>query len=257
MRNSIKNTFFAAIVCLIAFTSCDENEYPVYDESYSALNLWLGTTAAPVDSTTYNYSYTLEEGSVTFYARVIGTLADYDRTFELEVYDGDTDLADGSYTLEMYTIPAGESLVECKIIFDTSKLKDEEAFTESDGHLYLRMAENEYFNVGAEEYTNMIIVLKNYIAKPDNWDSATYPYRAISVYFGDYSKVKYQFMIQTLGLIDFKISYSQSATYNEETNTVSHNYANYLVTKMQIALDEYNASHDTPLTDETGALVTF
>lgn len=253
---SIK-TIIAASLLAITLGSCSDNEYPVYDTSYSALNIWLGTSAIASDSVTYNYSYTLEEGEVTFYARVVGELKDYDRTFELEVFDGDIEEAEGSYTLSTYTIPAGEYLIEGTITFDTSKLKDEDSFTETDGHLYLRMAENDEFTTGVEEYSELVIVLKNYLSKPDNWDSATYPYRALSLYFGTYSKVKYQFMIQVLGLIDFQVSYTASVTYNEETNVVSTNYVNYLVSKMQLALDEYNSTHDTPLTDETGALVTF
>ena len=99
--------------------------------------------------------------------------------------------------------------------------------------------------------------MKNYLSKPDNWDADQYPLRPLSAYFGEYSKVKYQFMIQELNLVDFNISYNATISYDEETNTLSHNYANYLVSKMKLALEEYNATHDTPLTDETGNIVTF
>lgn len=64
-------------------------------------------------------------------------------------------------------------------------------------------------------------------------------------------------MIQELNMVDFNISYNATIMYDEETNTISNNYANYLVSKMKLALQEYNETHETPLTDETGNIVTF
>lgn len=197
------------------------------------------------------------EKTVHFYARTIGVLSDHDRSFQLEAFDGDLDEAQGSYSLGEYTIKAGESLAQFDITFDTSKLKNALAFTQKDGHLKLRVKANDEFSVGVKELQTLTIVLKNYLSKPDNWDADQYPLRPLSAYFGEYSKVKYQFMIQELNLVDFNISYNATISYDEETNTLSHNYANYLVSKMKLALEEYNATHDTPLTDETGNIVTF
>lgn len=244
----------------LVLASCEKNEMPVYDTSYTALNIWFGTSSNALDSTTYNYSYKMGEGTLTFYARVMGVPVDYDRTFELEVYDGDTGTAAGSYWTETYTIGAGETEVECNIYFDTSKLTDADSFTETDGHLCFRMAANDTFLAGTEDRTNLIVVLKNYLSKPDEWDSATYPLRPYSAYFGTYSKVKYQFMISELGLVDFHINYSTSTPYDEETNTISSAYASYLVQKLKVALEEYNNdlnNTDTPLRDETGSVVSF
>jgi hypothetical protein len=64
-------------------------------------------------------------------------------------------------------------------------------------------------------------------------------------------------MIKHIGLIDFIISYSASTASDEATNTVSPAYAVYLQQLMQERLAEYNASHDTPLTDENGNIVIF
>lgn len=248
-------------VALTAFAGCSENETPVFDREYSALNIWFGTdygtSFTVLDSTVYNYSYSLEEGSVTFNARAIGVPVDYDRSFTLEAYKGDIDEAAGSFSTCTYTIKAGETSAECKITFDTSKLKDADSFTERDGHLYFRVVENSEFNTGAENMNSLCVVLKNYLAKPTEWDAATYPHLAWSRYFGTYSRVKYQFMIQILGMQDFTISYGATVAYDEENNVISNNYASYLAQRMYNALEEYNNTHDTPLTDETGALVTF
>lgn len=231
--------------------SCDKNETPVFDTSYNALNIWFGTETSVVDSIVYNYSYSLEEDSVMFWCRVSGLPVDHDRTFVLEAYDGDLEEAAGSYTLGTYTIKAGETQAEYPIFFDTSKLTNSSAFTTKDGHLYLRMQTNDQFATGVDNMSILKVVLRNYLAKPEEWDTRIPPYLTYAEFFGEYSKTKYQFMIQTLGLVDFHIAMTTSVSYDEETNTISRNYASYLVDKMKEALIEYNSTHDTPLTDET------
>lgn len=258
----MKNLNYTAIACLLAVVmgSCDKNEMMRYDTDYAALNIWFGTETNVTDSVSYNYSYSMGEGSLTFYARVAGVPTDYDRTFAIEAFDGDLNEAEGSYRTESYTIPAGETLTECPIHFDTSLLKNADSFTERDGHLYFRMVANEAFATGTDNRSVLKVVLKNYLDKPDEWDSAMGKRRAYYLYFGTYSKVKYQFMISTLGLVDFHIEYGFSGTYDPETNTMSIAYAQYLVQKLQVALEEYNNdpnNPDTPLRDETGAVVTF
>ena len=119
------------------------------------------------------------------------------------------------------------------------------------------MVSNDTFSIGTEGHQSFTVILKNYLAKPDNWDSANYPRVALSKYFGTYSRVKYQFMIEHLGLIDFEINYNTQTSYDEETNVVSAVYAVYLQQVMQRALNEYNETHETPLTDEFGIPVTF
>ncbi len=257
IKNKVIKALAVAGILSATLASCSKNEYPEFDANYSALNIWFGTESIPQDSITYNYSYTMGEKTVHFYARPIGVSADKDRTFQLEAYDGDLEEAEGSYFLGEYTIKAGTTTSEFDITFDTSKLKDAQSFTNKDGHLKLRLKSNDDFQQGAKELQTLTVVLKNYLDKPDNWDAATYPMMALSRYFGDYSKVKYQFMIQELDMVDFKVNYNTSIRYDEETNTISSNYASYLASKMKLALEEYNNTHDTPLTDETGKVVTF
>lgn len=247
------------IIILSTMNSCETNETPVYDIKYTALNLWFGSETYPTDSISYNYSYAIEEDSVLFYARVIGLATDYDRTFSLEVVDGTIEEAEGSFRTETYTIPAGEILVTCPIYFDTSKLKDESLFnsSETEGYLRFRLAPNDEFVEGAAEYSQLSVILRNYLAKPDNWDSADYPYYALGDIFGEYSQRKYQFMIDVLGIMEFSINRNATVPYDEETNELSYNYANYLLEVLQLALEEYNATHDEPLRDSSGALITF
>lgn len=242
---------------LLGLSSCKENDIPVYDVQRTALNIWFGTEDTTLDSLTYNYSYTLEESSVTFYAQIVGLPADYDRTFTIEAFEGNIAEATGSFRTETYTIPAGAVRVECPIYFDTSKLNDASSFTVNDGHLYFRVTPSNEFMEGVEEMRELVVVLKNYLAKPDNWETAKSPYYPLKRFFGDYSKEKYQFMIQVLGMMEFSININATIPYDEENNEVSYNYAGYMQEKMQQALNEYNATHDEPLKDASGALITF
>lgn len=251
-------------VAALCLAGCGDNDRQLFDPSYTALNIWFGTeSGSAYESTTHNYSYTLGKDSVMFYARVAGMPVDYDRTFTLEVCDGDKDKAAGSYEMPTYTIKAGEVTAQFPIYFDTSKLSGSSNFgTEAEeGSLSFRLVETDTFRKGAEGYQTLKVILRNYLAKPDEWDTRKSLYAmAWNTYFGTYSKVKYQFMIQHTGLIDFHISYYATVNYDEETNTISTNYATFLRDKLRQYLDEYNSNPentDTPLRDETGELVEF
>lgn len=248
-----------AIACgTMLMASCSKEEVSTYDPGYSALNIWVGTAGGSVyDNATYNYSYAYEEGAVTFYAQVTGMPSDHDRAFRLEPFGGDSAKMANTVRTEDYVIKAGEVTGTFKVWFDTQKLSPSTLFTDSDGTISFRMVPNDEFSIGTEDHQKFTVVLRNHLAKPDNWDAANFPQMPLSRYFGTYSRVKYQFMIETLGLVDFTINYNARTSYDESTNVVSTAYAVYLVQQMQQALDNYNATHAVPLTDEQGNPVTF
>lgn len=256
MKRTIQ--YSLCMLCIMAVTACQQEEIMKFDPTMAGLNIWVGTSGGAIyEEVSYNYSYALEEGSVTFYARVYGVPADYDRTFTLEPFGDYIDEIIPTIRTEEYVMPAGAVSSEYKVYFNSENLPTEDLFTEYDGKISFRMVDNDTFGAGAENMQSFTVVLRNRIAKPDNWDSANYPQVALSKYFGTYSRVKYQFMIEHLGLIDFIISYSASTSIDETTNTVSPAYAVYLQQMMQEKLAEYNTTHDTPLTDENGDIVIF
>ena len=258
MKKILHRILIALALPLWGLGGCSKEEVSSFDTSLCSLNIWVGTSAGAVyESTTYNYSYAYEEGSVTFYAQISGMPADHDRTFHLEPYGGDSARMISTIRTEDYIIPAGETGGTYKVFFNTQKLSDPNLFTNEDGRIHFRVVSNDTFSIGTEGHQSFTVILKNYLAKPDNWDSANYPRVALSKYFGTYSRVKYQFMIEHLGLIDFEINYNTQTSYDEETNVVSAVYAVYLQQVMQRALNEYNETHETPLTDEFGIPVTF
>lgn len=249
---------FLLIVMAAWICACTKEEVNTYDTSRTALNIWVGTEAGAVyESVTYNYSYAYEEGSITFYAQLSGMPADHDRTFRLKPFGGDSALMANTIRTEDYVLPAGAVSGTYQVHFNTQLLTDPNLFADKDGSIGFRLAENPDFAIGTENHQQFKVILKNYLAKPDNWDNANFPRIPLSRYFGTYSRVKYQFMIEVLGLIDFEINYNTQTAYDEATNTISSVYAVYLQQVMQRALNEYNESHETPLTDEFGLPVTF
>lgn len=256
MKKTIQ--YIMCVLCLTATIACQKEEVMKFDSSMSGLNIWVGTSTGSIyEETTYNYSYAIEEGSITFYTRVYGVPTEYDRTFRLEPFGEDISQIIPTIRTEEYVIPAGAISGEYKVYFNSQKLPSEDLFSEIDGKVSFRMVKNNNFETGAENMQSFTVVLRNRIAKPNNWDSANYPLVALSKYFGTYSKVKYQFMIEHIGLIDFIISYSAATSIDEATNTISPAYAVYLQQMMQQKLIEYNTTHDYPLTDENGNPVIF
>ena len=238
--------------------SCSHEEVPTYDTAQTGLDIWVGNPAGVVyESTTYNYSYAYEEGAVTFYAQISGVPTAHDRTFRIEPFGGDSALMANTVRTEDYVIPAGQIGGTYQVYFNTQRLNSPDLFTKTDGTIHFRVVPTDAFALGSENHQQFTVVLKNYLAKPDNWDNANYPRVPLSKFFGTYSRVKYQFMIEHLGLIDFEINYNIQTSYDEERNMVSAVYAVYLQQVMQRALAEYNATHDTPLTDELGNPVLF
>ncbi len=249
-----------ACLCLIGLAACDKNEMPVYNTANTAMNIWFGNTNLVLDSTIYNYSYSMGEKVLTFYARITGMPTDYDRTFEIEAYEGDLNEAEGSFKTATYTLKAGEISVECPIYFNTSLLKNPSSFIQKDGYLYFRLKDNPDFKSGTKEKSVLKVVLKNYLDVPNDWIEPIYPNMSYEDFFGTYSAKKYQFIVSVWGYVDFHIDRITTVDYDEATNTLSKKYAKYLYQKLQIALEEYNNdpnNADVPLRDESGNVITF
>jgi len=246
------------LFCLFII-SCSQESVPTYDTATTGMDIWVGNAAGVVyESTTFNFSYAFEEGGVPFYAQITGTPTDYDRVFHLDLFGEDADLVRSTVRTVDYVLPAGATGGTYQVYFNPQKLSDPTLFTQRDGHVQFRVTPDEGFALGTENHQQFTVVLKNYLAKPDNWDNANFPKMSLSRFFGTYSRVKYQFMIEHTGLIDFEVNYNARTGYDPETNVVSYTYVTtYLVQVMQQALQEYNATHDTPLTDEFGNLVEF
>jgi hypothetical protein len=118
------------------------------------------------------------------------------------------------------------------------------------------MKENPYFSTGVRGTNRLVVVLRNRVGKPENWDVATAPYRPLATYFGAYSDVKYAFIVQTTGRSNFKVYYTTSPTIELADDEINFLEVNNMANRCKIALLEHNALHGD-LLDENNEKVTF
>lgn len=242
-----------SIICCLAFFSCTKNEELYFSKEQHGINIWLGTSTAPVDSVTYNFAYVIAgKDSVLFNYRITGYPLDHDTEFELQAVAGDTNLV--YYSFGKYTIKAGEYQGTAPIYIQ--KPENYTEFTSGSGKVVFKLKPAGIYKEGAKELDSLTIAFKNYLAKPDNWDAATYPYRPMSTYFGTYSNVKYAFIIQTTGMVDFKIYYTTAKDPQLEANTITSTKASALQSQCKVALQEHNAQYGI-LLDENNNQVVF
>jgi hypothetical protein len=237
----------AALLLLINAGGCKENEKFYYDGDSSALNIWLGQENVVSDSIVYNFAYQKDFDSLMFYVRLTGLPVDRDRAFTLEAVEGDI------YAEQEYVLKSGEYKASFPLYFTKPEGPE---FKEQSGRVIFKMRENEYFKEGARETSQLYIILKNSVGKPENWDAATYPYRTLATYFGTYSDAKYSFIIQTTGKSNFKVYYTTSPSTQLAADEITSIEAAFLQSQCKIALLEYNALHGD-LLDENNEKVIF
>lgn len=248
----------------MALVSCSQEEVDRYDTSLSALNIGFDNVTSLSPDAVYNYSETTTERAIIFYARISGMPVDHDREFHIEAVGGDIDKAGETYRFDTYVIPAGEVSGQYNLYFDPSKLSSPLDFESEDGELVFKLVTGETFAEGAFNHNELHVTLKNALTKPRTWDqSVSFLFPTIKSIFGDYSREKFQFMIEQGCPVNFKIATMQTETILPDPDVagayiISQGYANYLKMKCIAALDEYNDAHPTaPLSDSYGNPIYF
>lgn len=219
------------------FTACENDKFYFQDDARIRIEgpyEW----AVGTDSLTFSfaaYPSQVQEQGMEMKLYVMGEAAATDRTAKLAIDRTLTTANDDQYVFpETVTIPAGK--LEAPFIV-TLKRADLTSGTVS---LYFRVVETNDFKVGVIEQNHFCIKWNDTLSKPKNWDTELFEF------FGEYSLVKYRFIIDTIGFGEFSAT---SMSWSELTN--------YKII-MKTALDEYNDAHPgEPLKDENGLLVTF
>lgn len=241
------------VLLSIAFFSCTKNEELYYAKDKREMNIWLGASNAPVDSLTYNFSYTTAtHDSVLFNYRLAGYPLDHDTEFEIQAVSGDTSLV--HYSFGKYIVKAGTYQGVAPIYIDRPAGYNE--FKSSTGRIAFTIKPSSAYIQGAKELSTLYVLFKNFITKPDNWDVAPAGYFTMSRYFGTYSNVKYSFVIQTTGMVDFKIFYTTQKDPSLGENTITATQAQAFQARCKVALQAYNEQHGT-LLDENNNPVVF
>ncbi|RZM29840.1 MAG: DUF4843 domain-containing protein [Pedobacter sp.] len=242
------------IACLaILLGSCEKSKELRYDTGFSALNIWLGVNLQKQDSLVYNYAFkTLNErDTINFSVRLTGTPSPVDREFKLKAIGGDTTrVKEGlHYEFPKYILKANayEGIFPIYI-------KRSADFRSQQGRIIFALVENESFKKGITERSDLIVILKEAFSKPANWDADTFPYSRLSMFFGTYSNVKFQFITTVIGRIPtFRVRTNGVAVPPDE---VSHTQAQYWQQRCRLELAKYNAEHpDSPLKDGVETIV--
>jgi len=234
---------FLFFILLGLFAACKQQEVPTY-KAEGGISFYVTTSEA--DS--LNYSFALsptpkERDTVFLKMRILGPLSDKARTFTVKAAVGTTARQGIDYELPNYAVPAGAINIRYPVIVFKTPEMSAKAF-----RLVLEVGDDKDLKPGAigiemgngitntKSLSQMKINISNRITKPSYWDQERY--------FGDFSEVKFKFMISVTGLTDF----------SEAAIGVDGGYN--LPVKLQNALLAYEAIHGW-LIDETGNRVTF
>lgn len=197
------------------------------------------------DSTNYSFANNvniLTTDTLFLDIRIMGELTDYEREIQLVATEGSTATEGVHYKLPAVKIPANTYLLKYPVIlFNTPDLKTKTV------RLELTIARNRDFINGPGMVTNSRLYnlykinFNNRLIKPDYW-------LYIQNYFGEYSDVKYRFMIDVLGFSNFMPDHiGGSIMYSDFLN-----YAG----AMSRALEEYETLYG-PKLDENGKEINF
>ncbi|MDR1274587.1 MAG: DUF4843 domain-containing protein [Odoribacteraceae bacterium] len=231
----------AATLAACLFTACRNDAFTWEDYAYARVvgpeNWTLGT-----DSLHFNFSVqpsAMIEFVVEAEIIIMGEVADRDRVVHLAVNPTQTTaMKETHYTiLESVTIPAGEASAPCHItIRRTPELQS------ANVRLRVEIAPGGDLGPGVNEWNTLTIQWNDMISRPINWDDLT-------EFFGEYSDVKFRFIISTLGVSLF--------TYGDPDGMSWGMMNNYRLI-LADALARYNAEHPgNPLADENNQFITF
>lgn len=231
----IKSTILT-LAAIGMLTACENDKFYYQDEARVRIEgpyEWaMGTDSLNFSFAAFPNSVQEQEMKMTLY--VMGEPAETDRTAKLEVDASRTTASADQYVFpETVTIPKGK--LEAPFIVT---LKRDEYLTSQTVSLYFKVIESNDFKIGVTEQNHFSMKWNDILGKPKNWDTE------LTEFFGEYSLVKYRFIIDTVGFGEF----GNGMTWSE--------LKNYQIV-MKTALDAYNATPAGPLKDENGQLVEF
>ena len=231
-----------SVLLFVTLVACRNDEYLWGNESYARIvapEIWTHAT----DSMTFTFStYPADITEFVLETEIIvqGKVVDYDRTVHLQVRKEKTTATEGTYSFPSELIVgAGMHSVKFDILLHRT-----EEMLHKDVRLCVGIAPTGDLKAGVNNFSSLTIVWNDKITKPSNWDDLT-------EFFGEYSEVKYRFIITTLGVSLFPYGENNGPTWGQMTD--------YRL-RMAAALEAYNvdpANPDRPMKDENGGTISF
>ncbi len=214
MKNSLKLKYLGALLALFLLSACQKNELmdyqlagKVYFNEYTTLN----TVETAV--TEKNYSFALQNSTLmvdTFLIQVklMGALADADRSFIAEaVADSTTALAGTHYTLLEGVMSANSYISYLPVV-----LYRTEDTQEKEVSMLLQLTDAGDLGAGNSDAITFRLNWGDILLEPENWPS---------YYFGVYSRNKYRFAIDVLGLTNWPQTERVTSEREEGVYTIS------------------------------------
>ncbi|WP_316789129.1 DUF4843 domain-containing protein [Pedobacter frigoris] len=228
MKISIKKGFLVFAVGLL-LASCTKDDQKLFEEPTAIYNYNFP------DSIEYTFATsptTVESDTILINYRIIGNASPKDRIINLQVRDGATAKAGYHYKLGPAIVKANEFSASVPVyLYRKSGLKD------STVQVIFDIKDNEELKAGYPAKLRYKLTITDILKKPTNWDSAW------KTYFGEYSEVKFRFLLDVTGRTDWN-----SFPFPGDSR--------FLAGRARNALLEYNQTHG-PLIDENGDEVFF
>lgn len=190
---------YILILSILALFACEKNEKLIFDSKpglYFALE-------DDVDSLQYSLLGSLSDSdTVRIPLKIMGDALSYDARYKVTVVAEGTTAEVGKHyspLSDSYIIEAGEFVKD----FEIEILKADPALETESRAIVLRLVETDDFTIGYTKGSNVKLIITNQIIKPSYWDMP------FSLYFGEYSKVKHNVIINILGH-DFPLTLSQA-----------------------------------------------
>ncbi len=222
--------FLVSIFCFVLFFSCEQNEMMDYALDGKVYFNEVDTVS-DVETEIYeqNYSFALQNSSLmvdTFEiaVKLMGDLADYDRSFKAEaIADSSTAIAGTHYKLLDGVIPANEYDSYLPVVLYRTDDTQEEAV-----YVKLKLVDGGDLGAGVVDGIKFTLTWGDILLEPDNWPE---------YYFGDYSTNKYRFAIDELGITDWPMVGKTSDGPEDGVYTISEVQA--FAKKLNEAYEDY------------------
>lgn len=254
----IRNFIYLLLMTAL-FSSCEKKYYNYYEgigiAQFGPALRFIYMPYYDLNDTlkTYTFFYrdaSVKQDTVYFDLYALGGPGDKDRPFVLKqvIVAGKDNAEPGVHykafndpsLASTYVVKAGEVHMFVPVIMlRHGSLREREVV------LQFALEENEWFRKGEVNKLWRRLEFADKLNQPSAWTTA-----ASNLYWGKYSKVKHEFMVQQTGeRWDQEFMAALSA---------EQAYAVYWKVKLRTLLAEYNAAHlSNPLKDENGELVVF
>lgn len=234
-----RHILYILAIAMLSLTACSEKDIMQYEDQPA---LYLVNSEK---SFSFFYSETGgDKDTVHVTVHAMGYPSTVDRAFTLcQLNEGEADAAvPGTHYLafssdemrQLMVMPAGKS----EVVVPITLIKDASLDTKT-VKLKIGITPNENFTNGIVEKDSTVVTFSSQAIKPSNWDDWYYAFG------GNWGTVKMRFIIDNTGITNF------------DKLPDDYYYLLYLNNKLKDALNQYNATHDTPLQEADGTLVDF